>query len=315
MLTGLLKPNFAPVEQYGEDTSLRQGPLTDLYALGATLRFALTGRTPTPSVIRAVRDELTPLASASLVPQAGAPEAVSPLFLAAIDWALTVALEGRPQDLASLFQVMRGETAPPTYSAAKMKADAIAVTAACRRRHRRRARRAGVGGRRGVGRLARWRGRVAICTECAGSAARADTDHHAAVPALATEPAPAPASETPRPPAAAPLPATPATVNVHLPTRKRRSQAAPTTGTAMAAPAGMIPPVRAAAAVAAAPATAAVAGAVAKAGLRDLESCTKLGFFAGQLCVARQCARPEAQADPRCAERRRGNDERLRRTQ
>ncbi len=117
MLTVLLKPNFAPVEQYGDDTTVRQGAWTDLYALGATLRFALTGQAPTPSVIRAVRDELAPLASASLAPQAGTP-AVSPLFLAAIDWALTVAPQGRPQDVASLRQVMRGEATAPARRAA-----------------------------------------------------------------------------------------------------------------------------------------------------------------------------------------------------
>ena len=36
-LTAVLKPNFAPIEQYADVTGMRQGPWTDLYALGATV--------------------------------------------------------------------------------------------------------------------------------------------------------------------------------------------------------------------------------------------------------------------------------------
>ena len=42
--TAHLKPQFAPLEQYAEESGgMRQGPWTDLYALGATLYFVLTG--------------------------------------------------------------------------------------------------------------------------------------------------------------------------------------------------------------------------------------------------------------------------------
>jgi serine/threonine protein kinase len=45
-LTAILKPAYAPIEQYAEVERMRQGPWTDLYALGATLHFLLTGAPP-----------------------------------------------------------------------------------------------------------------------------------------------------------------------------------------------------------------------------------------------------------------------------
>ena len=67
--TAHLKPQFAPLEQYADEGSVGQGPWTDLYSLGATLHFVVTGRAPTASVARAVRDTLPALSS---LPQAGA---------------------------------------------------------------------------------------------------------------------------------------------------------------------------------------------------------------------------------------------------
>jgi serine/threonine protein kinase len=64
-LTAVLKPNFAPIEQYGDSAGMAQGPWTDLYALGATVHFMLTGEVPTPAVMRVVNDRATPLAAAA----------------------------------------------------------------------------------------------------------------------------------------------------------------------------------------------------------------------------------------------------------
>ena len=48
-LTAILKPSYAPIEQYAEMTQLRQGPWTDLYALGAVIHYLLFGAPPAPA--------------------------------------------------------------------------------------------------------------------------------------------------------------------------------------------------------------------------------------------------------------------------
>ena len=110
-LTAILKPNFAPVEQYADEVGMRQGPWTDLYALGATFHFMLTGKPPAPAVMRAVRDAMPVLALHGAVDYPG----VQMSFLSALDWTLAIAPDDRPQSVAALRSVLQGATLPPKF--------------------------------------------------------------------------------------------------------------------------------------------------------------------------------------------------------
>lgn len=96
-LTVILKPGYAPVEQYAEIPGMKQGPWTDVYALAAVVYFAIMGRTPPPSVGRLLNDTYVPLV------QAAAGRYSEP-FLSAIDRALAVRPEERTQSIGELRQ-------------------------------------------------------------------------------------------------------------------------------------------------------------------------------------------------------------------
>lgn len=106
--TAILKPSFAPIEQYGETAGLRQGPWTDLYALGAVAHYLLLGRTPPTATSRAVADSYQPLAALGL-PGLSAP------LLAAIDWSLRLRPQDRPQSAAELRDALTGQRAVPAW--------------------------------------------------------------------------------------------------------------------------------------------------------------------------------------------------------
>jgi hypothetical protein len=94
-LTVILKPGYAPIEQYAEVASMKQGAWTDIYALAAVVYFAITGHAPMPSIGRMIADSLVPLSKA-------AEGRYSSRFLESMDRALSVKPEDRPRDVQAL---------------------------------------------------------------------------------------------------------------------------------------------------------------------------------------------------------------------
>lgn len=93
----LLTPGYAPPEQYDKDP-VRQGPWTDIYAMGAVLYRGVTGKKPIAAHLRQEAEnqgEPDPLLPAEKV---GAGTYSQP-FLKAVDRALSMEESARPQDV------------------------------------------------------------------------------------------------------------------------------------------------------------------------------------------------------------------------
>ncbi|MES2296694.1 MAG: cache domain-containing protein [Pseudomonadota bacterium] len=96
-MADVVTPGYAPPEQYQDGD---QGPWTDIYALGATLYWMITGAKPPAAPERISGAEM-------MVPAAQAGRGrYSDAFLAAIDWALHIDPAKRPRSVQQFVQTL-----------------------------------------------------------------------------------------------------------------------------------------------------------------------------------------------------------------
>ncbi|MBK9443508.1 MAG: serine/threonine protein kinase [Comamonadaceae bacterium] len=65
-LTTVLKPGYAPIEQYYDDGSMPQGAWTDVYAVGGLLYHVMTGKVPVQAISRMISDPLKPVSDIAI---------------------------------------------------------------------------------------------------------------------------------------------------------------------------------------------------------------------------------------------------------
>jgi serine/threonine protein kinase len=98
-LTMVLKPGFAPIEQYVDDGAMPQGAWTDIYQIGAMLYLAITGKPPATSVARMINDPVVALSPNDY-------PGYSSQFLRGVGQALAVKPQDRPQTIAALKELL-----------------------------------------------------------------------------------------------------------------------------------------------------------------------------------------------------------------
>ena len=88
---------FSPAEQYFRGG--RVGPWTDVYAVGASIRTCMEGRTPPPALERLQQDKLIP---ATVELKNRYPD----FLLQAVEWSMSMDPSRRPQDAAEFLSVL-----------------------------------------------------------------------------------------------------------------------------------------------------------------------------------------------------------------
>jgi serine/threonine protein kinase len=95
----VITAGYSPVEQYYRGGHV--GPWSDVYAVGASMRTCMEGRTPPPSIERHRKD--------TLIPAAEELKTRYPMFLLnAVDWAMSMDPTTRPQDAGELLAALGG---------------------------------------------------------------------------------------------------------------------------------------------------------------------------------------------------------------
>jgi serine/threonine protein kinase len=118
-MTGILTPQYAPIEQYALDG--KQGPWSDIYSAAAVLHHAIAGLPPPDAAARVGTDPYRPLATTHA-------DRFAPAFLGAIDRALAFAPADRPQTVegwAALF----GPSIARVADAPTQRLDSVAAAA------------------------------------------------------------------------------------------------------------------------------------------------------------------------------------------
>jgi serine/threonine protein kinase len=103
----VITPGFSPVEQYRSTRPV--GPWTDVYAVGASMRACIEGRSPPTSIDRLKDDAMTPAVEAfdKRYPQH---------LLAAVDWAMALEPDQRPPSAAALRDALLEPRPAPDHS-------------------------------------------------------------------------------------------------------------------------------------------------------------------------------------------------------
>lgn len=107
-LTAILTPGYAPLEQYSGEG--KQGPWTDLYAMGGVLFRAVTGKNP-PDAVTRIRGDLLGEGLNGVRGRYSEP------FLRTIEWALALDEKRRPQSVDEWKSRLLAAPAAPTVLA------------------------------------------------------------------------------------------------------------------------------------------------------------------------------------------------------
>ncbi len=106
-LTGVLTPQFAPIEQYALDG--KQGPWSDIYSAAAVLHLAIAGEPPPEAASRVHSDPYRPLTRTQA-------DRFDETLLAAVDKALAFAPDQRPQTVRE-WRALFGASLPFAHDA------------------------------------------------------------------------------------------------------------------------------------------------------------------------------------------------------